>query len=249
MKAVERDWTLPAAVLETWREDVPLPSELRRAYTKFAWRRREQRPPRVGRWALALVISGAGFAFAAVGAQRVRAVLLPEPPAEAPAHSAAPSGKTAQRATRTATSRLPPEPAPAAPSAGAPLSPIALDELPLEPVREHNAPARATPSERESPWQRAAKGLRERDLSATEAALSELEARSSPADRETARLIRAQLLLTLGRTTEARWLLEALAAEASSPSVRSKATSLLANSTSRSTPERSERASEATEKP
>jgi hypothetical protein len=69
--------------------------------------------------------------------------------------------------------------------------------------------------------------LRNNDFDETQSALATLEHTGSAADREAARLIRAQLMLHQGDTSGARALLHDLASSAQSVAVRAKALSLL----------------------
>jgi thioredoxin-like negative regulator of GroEL len=77
-------------------------------------------------------------------------------------------------------------------------------------------------------WAKAAEGLRNNDFNETQSALATLEHAGSAADREAARLIRAQLMLHQGNTSGARALLQDLADHAQSEAVRAKARNLLA---------------------
>ncbi len=70
--------------------------------------------------------------------------------------------------------------------------------------------------------------LRERDFETANAALEELAQRGSSAERESAQIVQAQLLLSQGRESDAATLLRTLQASAHSASVRQKSTELLA---------------------
>jgi hypothetical protein len=76
-------------------------------------------------------------------------------------------------------------------------------------------------------WKRAAQGLRDGDYQRADAALKELRRRGTEADRESALLVQAQVLLAQGREAEARSLLKSLES-ARAPSVRRKSVELLA---------------------
>jgi hypothetical protein len=130
---------------------------------------------------------------------------------------------------------------PAAPPSAPPGS--AVERAAAAPSRGLPAPA---PSEN---WQRAARGLRERDFDTVGAALAELEARGGPAEREAAQLVRAQLLLSQGREDEARSLLGGLQNGARSPNVRQKASELFARINQSGVSQRSFDAPEATKLP
>lgn len=77
-------------------------------------------------------------------------------------------------------------------------------------------------------WKRAARGLRDGDFQSANAALKELTRRGTEADRESAQLVQAQVLLAQGREAEAGSLLKSLEASAHAPSVRRKSAELLA---------------------
>lgn len=77
-------------------------------------------------------------------------------------------------------------------------------------------------------WKRAAQGLRDGDYRRTDAALKELTRSGTEADRESALLVQAQVLLAQGREGEAQSLLKSLEGSARAPSVRRKSTELLA---------------------
>jgi hypothetical protein len=77
-------------------------------------------------------------------------------------------------------------------------------------------------------WKRAAQGLRDGDFQRADAALKELRRSGTEADRESALLVQAQVLLAQGREAEAQTLLKSLAGTARAPSVRRKSVELLA---------------------
>jgi thioredoxin-like negative regulator of GroEL len=76
-------------------------------------------------------------------------------------------------------------------------------------------------------WKRAAQGLRDGDYRSADAALKELTRRGTEADRESALLVQAQVLLAQGREREAQSLLKSLEGSARAPSVRRKSAELL----------------------
>jgi hypothetical protein len=76
-------------------------------------------------------------------------------------------------------------------------------------------------------WQRAARSLREKNFDAANAALADVIRNGSASERESARLVRAQVLLAEGRTREAELSLSELVASARSPKVRQKSRELL----------------------
>jgi hypothetical protein len=77
-------------------------------------------------------------------------------------------------------------------------------------------------------WKRAAQGLRDGDYQRADAALKELTRSGTEADRESALLVKAQVLLAQGREGEAQSLLKSLERSARAPSVRRKSVELLA---------------------
>jgi hypothetical protein len=77
-------------------------------------------------------------------------------------------------------------------------------------------------------WKRAAQGLRDGDFQRADAALKELRRSGTEADRESALLVQAQVLLAQGREKEAQALLKSLEGSARAPSVRRKSAELLA---------------------
>jgi hypothetical protein len=85
-------------------------------------------------------------------------------------------------------------------------------------------------------WKRAARGLRDGDFQSANAALKELTRRGTEADRESAQLVQAQVLLAQGREAEAGSLLKSLEASAQAPSVRRKSSELLARLRDRPSP-------------
>jgi len=94
-------------------------------------------------------------------------------------------------------------------------------------VREQ--PVRSpTPVPSAEQWKRAAQGLRDGDFQRADAALKELRRSGTDADRESALLVQAQVLLAQGREAEAQSLLKSLEGSARAPSVRRKSVELLA---------------------
>jgi hypothetical protein len=76
-------------------------------------------------------------------------------------------------------------------------------------------------------WQRAARSLRDKDFDGANAALADVVRNGSASERESARLVQAQVLLAQGRARDAELSLRELAASARSPKVRQKAAALL----------------------
>ena len=207
---------LSAAARRVLREDQPSRYQLDAAYLRFSGRQqRRSRHVLVARWLVAGLAMGLGAAFAAeAAAPKVLPPLhTPEPP-----HS---SLSEPRRRAAAATA----SPAAASPSASAipqiavPTSAPATRAVPADDPVQGAANGAA--------WARAAHGLRNHDVTETEAALALLEDGGSNSDREAARLIRAQLMLHQGDARGARAVLIDLASHAQSPVLRSKARSLL----------------------
>lgn len=207
------DVRLPAAFVQAWRDDVASASEVRRAYARFLQRRpRRGRVPalQIAGWVLAGMLLGMGGVYAATGGPWKGLNALK------PAVSVAPPR---ERSPRRDAPRVAVE---ASEEPGA--APTALpSSRPVAAAGAHPSPSAATNEH----WQRAARGLRDRDFDSASAALLELEAHAGRAERETAQLVRAQLLLSQGRSSAGRSLLRALQSSALSPTVRQKATLLV----------------------
>lgn len=109
----------------------------------------------------------------------------------------------------------------------------------VEPAAAEPVPVAAPASGREQPvhgpapvasaeqWKRAAEGLRDGDYRSANAALEQLTRSGSEAERESALLVQAQVLIAQGRTREAQQLLKVLEGSARAPSVRRKSVELL----------------------
>jgi len=129
-----------------------------------------------------------------------------------------------------------PKALPSMPSHRQPASPVAPNVEAATPVvpqpplpATSGALTSATPAASTSEqWQRAARGLRERDFETANAALEELARRGTSAERESAELVQAQLLLSQGRRSDAENLLRRLRSSAHSSLVRQKSAELLA---------------------
>jgi hypothetical protein len=200
---------LPKAWVDAWRGDHADPARVRGAYQRFL---RENRPIlgrapwlQVARWVLVGVAIGMGSVYAATGPLHLfgnePARLEPRVPSAAPAHSA----------RREPTSVLAP-----------PLHPTEPEPL------LNSAPPLATPATSAGEqWQRAARGLRDQDFATAQSALEELAHHGSDNERESARLVQAQLLVSQGRTEEATGVLRELRGAARSSAVRAKASELL----------------------
>jgi predicted Zn-dependent protease len=144
----------------------------------------------------------------------------PPPPAEAP--RSPPRKVSPPRASTVrdedASPKAEPRPEAELPPA-APLAPTA--SVREQPVRS------AAPVPSAERWRRAAQGLRDGDFRSADAALKELTRSGTEADRESALLVQAQVLLAQGREAEAQSLLKSLEKSARAPSVRRKSVELL----------------------
>jgi len=220
---------LPPTLAAAWRAEQPNDVEVRRAYMRFLNKPLASKSPAVlvalG-WMLAGMLLGVGSLFAASSAG-LRIFERGAPSAEvAPAASVA--------ITPPAVILLQAPALPAAPSA-------ATSALNRAPEAEHPPrPATVTPAPASEPeqWRNVARAMREHDYHAADSALSELEGRGG-SQAEAAQLVRAQLLLSQGRSSEAEVLLRALQTSAASPSVREKSAELLARPTKSGSPQRS----------
>lgn len=112
-----------------------------------------------------------------------------------------------------------PQPEAEMPQAASPAPSATLREQPLR------SPAPISSADR---WKRAAQALRDGDYQSADVALKELTRSGTEADRESALLVQAQVLLAQGREREAKSLLKSLEASARAPSVRRKSVELLA---------------------
>jgi hypothetical protein len=255
MKPLPGDKPLAPEWVRAWRSDVASPRELGRAYARFRTRRGTMSlAPMAGRWLLAGLLLGFGIAYGATGAPlRVLRSVLPEssdPAARAPERTKrlARGGSPAPALTTPVAAVL------AVPSAPPPSAAFAIDPSAAatarrsDPAKGRNgtaaglvaplaAPTEAPKASGESAarraddaWQRAARGLREQNFASANGALLELEAAPQAADRDAARLTRAQLLLATQQHDAARELLAELSANADSPSTRDKARRLLEDS-------------------
>lgn len=208
------DTRLPEAFVQAWRDDSASTAEVRRAYMRFLQRRPTRgRVPalQVVGWMLAGMLLGMSGVYAATGGPWKELWFRAPKPAE----SVAPVRERVPRRDAPKVSAEAPEEPAAAPSNSPRSAPVAA------------AGARPSPSEH---WRRAVRGLRDRDFDSASAALLELEAHAGPAERETAQLVRAQLLLSQGRGSEARLLLQTLQSSARSAVVRQKASLLFERS-------------------
>jgi hypothetical protein len=226
----------PRALVEALREEPIEPARIESAYGRFLRQRAAAptrwRGPRLVRHGALVVLMGVGTVYAATLIQPLTGKPPPteaRPPAEAP------------RSPPTRVS--PPRPAMVleedTSQKGEPSPelnrPPAVPAAPAAPVREQ--PVRGPiPVPSAEQWKRAAQGLRDGDYQRADAALKELRRSGTAADRESALLVQAQVLLAQGREAEAQTLLKSLERSARAPSVRHKSAELLARLRDRAPP-------------
>ena len=222
---------LSSLALRALREDQPSQQELTVAYRRYA-RKPQPRAPGllVSRWLVAGLVMGLGIAF---GAEAVVQRLQSPQAATVP-----PQAVVVPRAAHTAGRLAAPPPSEQATLDPIPEPPASAAPAPHAPSAANSKPASLSIVERPAAdsaiWAKAAQGLRNNDFAETELALATLEHAGSTADREAARLIRAQLLMHQGDASGARALLRDLADAAQSAQVRAKARSLLARTSAKS---------------
>lgn len=208
------DPPLPRALRETWADQAADSREVQRAYLRFLRRGRPARPRapalQIARWVLVGAVIGMGTVYAATGPLRLFG------------RSEEVVARYVQKPVATTSDQRSPLLAPSPPAAE---SAAIVPQPPLP----SSAVAPVTPAASTSEqWQRAARGLRERDFETANTALEELSRRGSNAERESAQLVQAQLLLSQGRESDAAKLLRSLRDSAHSPIVRQKSAELLA---------------------
>ena len=214
----------PRALVEALREEPIEPARIERAYARFLRQRAAAptpwRGPRVVRHAALAVVMGVGTVYAATLIQPLTGGRQPtevQPPAEAPRsppRTVAPPRAAMALEDDVSQEGEPPREAEMAPAA----PPASVRE---KPVRS------PTPVPSAEQWKRAAQGLRDGDYQSADAALKELTRKGTEADRESALLVQAQVLLAQGREGEAQSLLKSLEGSARAPSVRRKSAELL----------------------
>lgn len=213
----------PRALVEALRQEPIESARIDSAYARFlrqpAAVPARWRGPRVVRHAAFAVAMAVGTVYAATLIRPLAGGLPPteaRPPAEAPRSPprtlSPPRAAMKQDASEKEAPLPEAEMRPAAPPA---------------PVREQaiQSPAPVPSAEQ---WKRAAQGLRDGDFQRADAALKELRRNGTEADRESALLVQAQVLLAQGREQEAQRLLKSLEGSARAPSVRRKSVELLA---------------------
>ena len=215
---------LPESIWNLLRRDEPEPGAIQAAYGRYVTRQpRRVSTLRIVRWLAVGFVAGGSVAFAATGVPALRARLW---------HPLGVSAREGEASTLAKVSGPPLRRA--APESA---SPPALSAVPqAEPPSDRARPAAEAPHAVVLPepptddpkWRRAATALKTHDYSAAEHALREVETTGTLSDRDAASLALAQVLLTRGRTVEARARLERLVRRAGSAVVREKAAALLA---------------------
>lgn len=213
MSSVDPESLPPTATLSrAWREAEPDDAAVGRAYLRFLQRRpaRKRRPAwQVAGWVVVGMLLGMGSLYAATA----------KPWRQLVGDAQAPTSKTAHGPDQTTHGN--PAPAPVAVSA----VPSASGVPSAEPRDAATPRPDSAVAARES-WQRAARSLREQDFVTAGEALRRLSEQGTKPERESAELVRAQLLLSQGQRAEALELATALATSAETASIRRKAAEL-----------------------
>lgn len=233
----------PRVLVEALREEPIDPQQIQNAYLRFLQRRTPApawwRARGVARWAAFAVVLGVSSVYAATLIRPFSAEPKdPLTPTVVP--TAAP--RAAKLRPRPRQQQVPEADASAEADADSQAEPrpeaAAGREVDIGSpgvVREQS-PRSVAPIPSAEQWKRAARGLRDGDFQSANAALKELSRRGTEADRESAQLVQAQVLLAQGREAEAGSLLKALEASAHAPSVRRKSAELLARLRDRPAP-------------
>jgi hypothetical protein len=209
--------SLPRPLVDAWQADVPSTAELRRGYARYIRKRPKRAVPALARWIITGLVLGVGLAQAATRVpkhwfgSRQPTVLAPTP-----ARTPSKQPRRSEEATAATSS----EPVTAAVERARTASPAVPAALPS-----------ATHAQRkmvQEQWQRAAAAMRAKDVAAAQSALLDVELHTLGAERDAARIARAQLLVSSGRRAEALSLAAELAATATSSAVREKARELSA---------------------
>jgi hypothetical protein len=212
------DGVLPPALVAAWRADVPSRGELQRGFARFLKHRPERRAKmRLSLYVAIGVVLGAGLAQAAGVIQSAwqpshRESLEVARPTSSPAPTSIPS---AGLAPPVAPPVAAPEPATDAPEA-APSPRVTAASI---------ASARQLEVQRQ--WQRVAQALRQNDFDAARVGLLDIERSVGGAERDAARMARAQLLASHGHSAEALELARPLADGSSAEVTREQARTLV----------------------
>jgi hypothetical protein len=233
---------LPREWVELYRSERIDTDRLRLSYQRFTSRRAlvPKRGWLRGAFVAALLTASAGIAYAATGvALRHYRASESSGSQNVALHARHPSAATHASPTKSMTV-APPLTSDSATS---------LSRFPELETEDPNTPTRATPAMRwsrpkaatprtkssirspiavnESPWERAARGLRSGDYRTADNALAEIEANGNTRERESASLSRAQLLMAQGQRLRASAVLRDLSNSTQSANVRAKAEELL----------------------
>ena len=219
--------SLPRPLVDAWQADVPSTGELRRGYARFMRKRPKRAVTALARWIITGLVLGGGLAQAAtlvpkhwLGSHE-QVALAPKPPST-PAEQPRRVGEATLVAPREPATAVPVERARTA----SPALPAALPSV-----------AQAQRTMVQEQWQRAAAAMRAKDVAGAQSALLDVELHTTGAERDAARIARAQLLASSGRRAEALSLAVELAATATSIAVREKARELSSQLTQEKHPE------------
>jgi len=226
----------PRALVEALREEPIDPARIQNAYLRFLQRRTPApswwRARGVARWGAVAVVVAASSVYAATV---IRPFDTSSQVSDAPALVLSAAPRAAKPRARPPRQTGPEADTHRDADAGAQVE-LGADALAGREVDVGSTGAAREPSPSRGPaavpsaeqWKRAARGLRDGDFQSANAALRELTRRGTEADRESAQLVQAQVLLAQGREAEASSLLKSLEASAHAPSVRRKSAELLA---------------------
>jgi hypothetical protein len=204
---------VPGALADAWRADTASTTELRRGYARFIRTRPTgKRFFGVVGWVVGGLVFGVGLAQAAT---LVHARWVSQQVSVSPSQPHSPE-----------------KPAPMAPAVVKPRAlqpPLARPRTVPAAAAEASirAPVTAGPAYVQEQWQQAAAALRDDDFARAESAFLRIERGVGGPERDAARLARAQLLASHGRTVEAETLATDLRDHAQAGLVRDKALALL----------------------
>jgi hypothetical protein len=215
---------VPRALAEAWRADRAWPDEVRRSYQRFLSKGRARQRSAVSslaRWVTLGVLLGVGLAQAAS--------LVPWASSSGARQRAVPARASSGRAGFAPKPWAAPIAAPSRTESAAsppPTSPAPTPTLTSRSVAVPTLASSAVSARVQARWQDAAAALRADDFVSAERALLEIELSTAGAQRDAARLARAQLLWRHGRTREALPILNDLGEHAKSELVRAQARGL-----------------------
>jgi hypothetical protein len=201
---------IPKTLADAWKQRAADEGAVTRAYARFLGRRTPPKPALSSAlgWLVAGMLIGVGTLHAANRVASWQSRSTSSPPTEG-----------GRRVT-------PPAPRVGAPPSSSLEAPSGV--LPADSAASPSARPRSVPkAPAAESWQRVARGMRESDLETADDALLKLSHQGSQAEREVAKLVRAQVLMRQGKTPEARILLDELGKGAASTATRDKAARLL----------------------